>query len=182
MNVGIDRRLARLSYTQWFGATIAHVPSLVPYEGGTLWLDAIKHVLMPRLLFPNKAILDDSARTAKFTGVDIAGAESNTSIGIGYMAESYVDFGPYGMMVPIFLLGLLMGAIYRYFTLQNSSRLWGTAIATAVLSTLLLAYAAEGVKILGGLIGCSIVMWLLNIVVGAKLKRWLTEQATAGQR
>jgi hypothetical protein len=177
MNVGIDKLLARLSYTQWFGQTISHVPSRVPHEGGTLLLDAVKHVLMPRILFPNKKILDDSARTARYTGVAVAGRESGTSIGIGYMAESYVDFGPQGMMVPIFFLGLLVGRVYRYFTLQNGSRLWGTAISTAVCFTLMLAYATQGVKILGGFLTCSLLMWALNSAFGKGIRAWLLRDA-----
>lgn len=177
MNVGIDKLLARLSYTQWFGSTISHVPSRVPHEGGTLFLDAVKHVLMPRILFPNKKVLDDSARTAKYTGIAVAGRESNTSIGIGYMAEFYVDFGPHGMMVPIFFLGLLVGHVYRYFTLQNSSRLWGTALGTAACFTLLLAYATQGVKILGGFLTCSLLLWALNFAFGKQLRAWLLRDA-----
>jgi hypothetical protein len=81
------------------------------------------------------------------------------------------------MMVPIFFLGLLVGRVYRYFTLQNGSRLWGTAISTAVCFTLMLAYATQGVKILGGFLTCSLLMWALNSAFGKGIRAWLLRDA-----
>ncbi len=80
---------------------------------------------MPRFLFPDKPVLDDSERTRTYTGMNVAGMEQGTSIGIGYIGESYVDFGPVKMFAPIFLLGLLYGLIYRFFvTKTRYTLLW----------------------------------------------------------
>ena len=60
-------------------------------------------------------------------------SEEGTSISIGYMAESYIDFGAVGMMVPIFGLGLLLGGFYRWMLRRDPSRLLGMALATATI-------------------------------------------------
>src|SRR5204863_3861183 len=120
-------------YVKFFALTIENVPANIPYENGTLWLGTVNHVLMPRFLFPNKPAIHDSERTRYYTGIKVAGPEEGTSIGIGYMAESYVDFGPVGMFVPILFLGMLYGLIYRFFVHRYPVKVVGFAMATSVL-------------------------------------------------
>ena len=124
-NQGFEDLLSRISYIDFFAKTIVNVPDNVPYENGALWAGALKHIVTPRLFFPDKAALDDSEFTYKYTGVRVSGTEQGTSIGIGYMAESYIDFGPYYMFVPVFLLGIGYGLVYRYFVARKTFRLLG---------------------------------------------------------
>jgi hypothetical protein len=51
------------------------------------WLATIKRIIMPRLLFPDKPVADDSETTKRVTGVSI---NENTSIGVGYIAETHI--------------------------------------------------------------------------------------------
>lgn len=173
MDEGFKALVSRVSYIGFFGSTLNHVPAFEPNANGELWLGAVKHVLMPRVLFPNKAALDDSARARRYTGLRLAGAEEGTSIGIGYMAESYADLGRYGMFIPIYLLGLLMGRIYRNFCLNKHSALLGSAIATAVIFPALHAYETSNVKILGSLVLLSLAYSIMNRVLGKHFINWL---------
>ena len=170
---GFKATVARVSYTGLFGTVISHVPSVEPHSNGELWLGAITHVLMPRLLFPDKKALDDSARARRFTGMRLAGAEEGTSIGIGYMAESYADFGNWGMFVPIYLLGLFLGRIYRNFCANPQSTLLGAAIATSILFSTLQIFAMSNVKIIGSLIVLCLAYITMNAIFGKSLFRWL---------
>lgn len=173
MDEGFKALVARVSYTGWFGATISHVPAFEPHAGGELWLGAVTHVLMPRIFFPNKKALNDSDRARRFTGLRLSGSEEGTSIGIGYMAESYADFGTYGMFFPIYLLGLLMGRIYQQFCRNSYSTLFGTAIATGILFSMILSFAFSNAKIVGALISLSLAYATLNAIFGAGFTRWL---------
>ena len=179
VNEAAEVLVARVSYVEYFAHTLSHVPEGVPYERGKLWLDAVTRILQPRLLFPNKAVTDDSARTMKYTGVIVAGTEQGSSIGIGYMGESYIDFGPYLMFLPIFLLGLLFGFICRYFTNHNRSRLLGTALATAILFTATRAIEFSNIKILGGAVTLCLAMLVYNFVFGARVMNWLRMEKPA---
>ena len=124
--------LDRLSYVDFFAVVLDTVPSQLPHENGALWLDAITRPFMPRLFFPAKAIIDDSERTNYYTGLAVAGSEEGTSISLGYVAESYIDFGAPLMMVPIFGLGLVLGGFYRkMLTLDRPRALLGMSLATA---------------------------------------------------
>lgn len=134
LNQAGDDLLRRITYVEFFGVVLRTVPRLVPYEGGALWWDAITRPFMPRMLFPEKTVIDDSERTNFYTGLRLAGADRGASISIGYMGESYIDFGEAGMMGAIFGMGLLMGAIYKWFLRRRKSGpLFGMALATAVL-------------------------------------------------
>ena len=170
---GVDALISRVGYVTYFALTIGNVPDNLPYENGQLWLGAVKHVFMPRVLFPEKAPIDDSERTTYYTGVKVAGMEQGTSISIGYMGESYIDFGPIGMFMPILLLGLLFGVIYRVFIKYARFKIIGFGAATSVLLFSAYNFETSNIKILGGMLGCAIItglfVWLAEPSLAALL-------------
>jgi hypothetical protein len=153
--------LSRLSYVELFGSTISHVPSVVPHEGGNLLLDAFVRPFMPRVFFPDKTEIDDSERTRYYTGLNVAGAEQGTSISLGWVAEMYIDFGRWGMMLGAVGIGLFYGLIQRTLTTWSRSQgLLGFAMASAVLIS---AAALESsiTKVIGGLMASLIAAFLI---------------------
>ncbi len=125
---GGDRRLGDVDFLidrMWaiyFPAlAVQRVPSVVPHTDGHMFEAAIKHVVQPRVFFPEKPELpSDSELVRRYSGVWVAGREQNTSIAFGYMAESYVDFGVPWMFLPFLVFGTLVGLIYGWF--QRSIR------------------------------------------------------------
>ncbi len=111
--IALEALIDRVSYIDHFSASLGYVPAFVPHENGKVWGQAITHVVTPRLFFPNKPAIDDSQHLMKYTGMVVADASMGTSISLGYMGDSYVDFGPVFMVVPLFLLGLFIGYIYK---------------------------------------------------------------------
>ena len=111
------RRLAlRLGYVDFLAATMRNVPSNVPFQDGQQIGATMMNVLQPRLFFPDKPPLpSDSDVLEKYTGIDF-GASSGigTSVSLGYLAELYVDFGPFGAVIATFIMGLLGGRAVRY--------------------------------------------------------------------
>src|SRR5437763_3280459 len=93
-----------------------------------------------------------------YTGVQTASSEQGTSIGIGYVAESYVDFGPQFMFLPIFLMGVFYGLIYRAFVTQSRYALLGTATASAILIFGAYAIETSNIKFVGGNVTVLVVM------------------------
>lgn len=170
---GTRNLLSRVSYIALFGNTLNHVPKFEPHARGELWGGAVKHVLMPRIIFRDKKVLDDSDRARRFTGLRLAGRESGTSIGIGYMAESYADFGKFGMFIPVFILGLIMGRVYQVATFNANSTLLGVAIGTAILFSAKHAFETSNVKIFGSLVLLCLAYWALNKFMGKGIMNWL---------
>lgn len=111
----------RLMYHTFFGAVADRVPAVQPHTYGEIWGEAISRPFMPRLLFPNKRAIDDSDLTNQFTGLGVAGVDRGTSISLGYMAEAYIDFGPFFMFVAIALLGIGLGIFYRWLLYRPGS-------------------------------------------------------------
>jgi hypothetical protein len=173
---GVEALISRVGYVTYFALTIGNVPDRLPHENGQLWLGAVKHVLMPRAFFPGKGIIDDSERTSYYTGIRVAGMEQGTSISVGYMGESYIDFGRYGMFVPIFLLGVLFGLIYRVFVKYARFKVVGFAAATSVLLFSAYNFETSNIKILGGMLAAAIITGIFMWLAEPTLARWLNLQ------
>lgn len=111
----IDALVERLWAIYYPALTVSRVPEAVPHENGGLMVAALRHIVTPRILFPDKpALPSDSELVRKYTGIPVAGPDQNTTIAFGYAAEAYVDFGLPWMFLPTLLFGLFMGMVYRY--------------------------------------------------------------------
>lgn len=124
----------RVAYVEFFAAVLDQVPGLIPHADGSILKDAVARPFMPRIFFPNKSVIDDSERTNYYTGIGVAGADHGTSISLGWLAECYIDFGPWGMLVEALGIGALYGMIYRLFVDNpRIGPLMGGAMALGVL-------------------------------------------------
>ena len=158
----------RITYIHYFSESTRMVPDSIPYEGGRLWLEAIQNFLVPRLLNPDKPIIDDSVRTAYYIGFEVYGVERGTSISLGYMAESYIDFGPIGMAAPIFLWGMFLGWTHRRLSRSSRFPLFGYACSAALLSFSASYLEQSNIKVLGGTILAFIVLYFVQKILSEK--------------
>lgn len=110
---GVEALVARQSYIDFLAQTIAYVPAYRAHEGGERTIEAVQHVLMPRLLFPEKPpVPHDTDVTARYTGLSFNLART-TSISIGWLGELYIDFSWTGALLGAFILGCVIGWIAR---------------------------------------------------------------------
>ncbi|MFD2999137.1 hypothetical protein ACFS7Z_02105 [Pontibacter toksunensis] len=162
----------RISYIDFFSGAIAYVPERLPHENGKVWFSAITHVFKPRIFFPDKEAIDDSKHLNKYTGLSVATGEMGASFSLGYMADSYIDFGPVFMFIPLALMGLLIGGIYRYFLKNAYNVTWGYALI-APLFYFVGTYEIASIKLVGNLIMYFMVFYLLNKFIVPKLDLYL---------
>ena len=173
LTVAIDKTLQRISYVDYFGHSLEYVPKIRDHENGKIWSTALQHIMIPRFLNPSKDVLpSDSELTMEYTGLRLASLAQGSSISIGYMGESYIDFGRFGMFIPIFILGILWGKFYKYFITHSKVKVIGFAFAVAVLIN---AYQLEmnSTKLLGSMIMQFIVLAILFKIFEVRLYRWL---------
>jgi hypothetical protein len=156
---GLESSAQRTGYLEYFGSAIHMVPEQIPYQHGRLWGEAIRHVLTPRLFFPDKPAINDSERVNEFTGQQVAGAEQGTSISLGYVAESYVDFGPVLMFVPVLMLGVLFGWAYRVLATTGNKFLLSLAFAVSFILSNAILFESSNIKIVGGSLTSLMVGW-----------------------
>ena len=183
LQLSIDQLAERMAYVDYFGSVLERVPSVLPYENGSLLWKAIEHVLLPRFLFPEKAaLLSDSDLTRHYTGKALAGNDEGTSISMGYMTESYIDFGPVLMFLPIFLLGAAWGRMYRYMVNRATLTVIGYAFGTALLINAN-QFEMTGIKLIGGMVAKFLVLAVMLRFGVPRVSAWLTgRRATAAAR
>ncbi|QEK50319.1 hypothetical protein FYC62_00540 [Pedobacter aquae] len=169
---GFEATVNRLSYIEFLSGAIEHVPYQLEHTNGELWLGAVERVLKPRILFPEKAAIDDSEKARLYTGQDYSGVESGTSISLGYFAESYVDFGKTGMLLILLVFGFVIGSIYRYILKQSPDLLIGTAL-TIPLFFVIFNYERALDKIFGALFMYLIIYLAFNRLVIKKTIEYL---------
>ena len=148
---GQEALLKRIFYLEFFSATIRNIPTYRPYMQGENIMRAVRHVTMPRILFPNKPPLDDSKHTIELTGIYVSGAKQGVSISVGFFSEIYADFGPSGMNMALLLLGFLIGLIYKMTLKMTPSNVWAFAMAIPVFF-FVSSFEKDLVKLVGNLL------------------------------
>ncbi len=128
-----NRTIRRLSYVDIFGVVLDRVPEFTPHARGALLLDALTRPFLPRVLFPEKSVIDDTRRTIYYTG-RLFTITRATSISLGYMTELYIDFGILGPMLVPAAFGFVYGLLYRTLVgWRRTGPLLGGALACAIL-------------------------------------------------
>jgi hypothetical protein len=156
---GVTNLLDRISYVDFFALAIDFVPAVRPHESGLLWGNALRHVLTPRLFFPDKAELEsDTEISRRYTGATLT-LNPNTSISLGTPAESYVDFGIPFMLAPGVFVGVLCGLVYRVFAAYGMLAMAQGFTVAALLSLGTVELTPS--KLLGGLLTRLIIAVLL---------------------
>ena len=108
----------RLNQDYLIGAAVAYIGdgSASYAKGGTFWQAII--ALVPRALWPNKPIVGGSGNlVSDYTGFRFA---EGTSVGIGQVMESYVNFGTTGVMIGFVLIGAALALTDRMSYLRLS--------------------------------------------------------------
>jgi hypothetical protein len=163
----------RITYVHYFGQVIETVPHHIDYEHGRLWGEAVVRPFMPRLLFPNKRVIDDSERTSYYTGRPVAGADEGTSISLGYVAESYIDFGRVGMMALLLLWGVFLGLVYRLLVRSTRYPLLGYASAVVLIGLGASVLEQSNLKMVSALMLGILVLLPFQWFLGGSALRWL---------
>lgn len=161
---GFELLTARMSSATFFSHVLERVPAAVPHEGGQLSWRALLHVLTPRILFPEKENLGgDSWIATRYAGLMVG---PNTSVGIGYMAEFYVDFGRFGMFLPLLFYGALLGITYNLFFLVSPSYDLLRSVLIIPYINNFLTFDGHFAKLLGGLLTNVMVFVMVLVLVG----------------
>jgi len=168
-----DSLARRFAEIDMFSAVLDKVPRVIPHEWGKLWLDAISRPFMPRILFPSKAVIDESALTTYYTGMAMAGMAEGTQISMGYIAESYIDFSEVGMMGAILLFGYFMGRIYKWCVHHpNAHGIFGFGLASVTLMQAS-SIGFSSAKLFGGIVVTVLIDALLLSFIIPRCMSWL---------
>jgi len=156
---------SRISYTHFLAKTMEYVPEVRPHEYGALWGKALSHVLTPRLIFPDKPLLpSDSEITMAYTGLRLASDKEGTSISIGWVGDSYIDFGVFGAVGVAFLLGALYAVMARHLFARTSAGDVTVVIAVLVVAlSPMMQFEMASIKLFPGFLWRWIVCFLVVV-------------------
>lgn len=171
LSQSFEPMLERLAYVDIFSAAVDYVPDQRPHTGGEIWGNALSHIFQPRIFFPGKPpLINDAVRTNRYTGLSFT--TKGTSVSMGYMADSYIDFGPYFMYIPVLLLGLLWGKMYRFFVFRSSLVLLGMGMGTVVMVQAS-KFGMEAVKLIGSTVMIFLVFVSFLVVADRYAAKWM---------
>jgi hypothetical protein len=177
---GAESLARRLAYVDFLAYTLQYVPNTRPHTEGEVWLAALRHVSVPRLVWPAKPELrPDTDFTREFTGLGLYSASRDTSISIGYVGDTYIDFGEPGMYFALGLLGFATGLLYRaLLAYVRGAMLLRYGVLVCVF-LMLSSFEVSFVKLLGGLLFPWIVAFVGLRFFGDELTRWIQRPAGA---
>lgn len=156
--IGVDRLIHRLGYVDFLSHTLSYVPASVPHEHGARTLAAVTHVFTPRFLFPNKpALVNDTIVTAYYTGLPLS-RHPGTSISIGYVGELYIDFGLFGGIVAMLVLGVILGILIRVIWRQERIPLYASVSLAIIPLSRLLSFEIALIKLVGAFIFAAVLI------------------------
>lgn len=89
------------------------VPREEPYANGSTVKDAIMAAIFPRFLMPNKAKAGGKENFERFTGHML----KNTSMNISLLGEAWANYGYWGGLVFMYIVGLFYSFSLNKFTL-----------------------------------------------------------------
>lgn len=163
----------RVGYLEYFALTVNRVPNILPHENGQLLIDNLSFVLLPRILNAAKGVKDDTKKTSKYTGLTFAGIEAGTSFSLSYYAETFIDFGPIGMMFMLFSLACFVGMIYnRFMAIKSYNPLFKYSLVTVVLFPFA-SYGSDMIFLFGMLFWGTFVHLILFKKVYIYMNKWL---------
>src|SRR5208337_4842303 len=163
-----NQTLGRLSLLQQTANVMEATPGRVPYQHGRLYSYMLV-TFVPRLFWPDKPSVNDSNRWYQVAYRLTAPRQlSGVSIAVGYLPESYINFGWFGAPVVMFCLGIFLGLFDKVF-LRPSSGLLLNSIGVVLLPQLM-SVEAQLAEYIGGF-GQQIVVALIAMAPMVDLHR-----------
>jgi hypothetical protein len=125
---------------------------------------------MPRVLFPDKSYMSDSSLVEEYAGLRV---NADTSIGLSFVAEGYIDLGTTGVVVVSLFAGFIMGAAGGFLIRLSPWKPLGNALAISM------AMGTYGfgpllLKLIGHRFTVSIVWTCLLAILGVRIRQWIT--------
>ena len=134
-------------------------PVQVPYQNGRLY-KYFAITLIPRAIWPDKPSFSGANQFYQVAyGITSRRDLSKTSMAVGTLAESYINFGCFGPPLVMFVIGLLLNIIRHYF-LDAEQGEFLRCLGIALLPTLL-TIESQAAQYLSGIVQAV----LLTIVV-----------------
>lgn len=145
-----DATVTRASLLEPTAMVVQMTPTQVPYQNGRLY-KYLAVTLIPRAIWPDKPSFSESNQFYQVAyHITDRRDLGKVSMSVGTLAESYINFGWFGPPFVMFLLGLLLNLIRRYF-LDSQQGEFLRSLGIALLPTLMIV-ESQAAQYLSGII------------------------------
>lgn len=157
----MDQFVARFGYIRTFAQVAEATPSRIPYwEGASYTTFASK--LLPRLLYPNKPE-ELTGQTFGHRYGFLDPSDTATSFNLAQLLEFYVNFGPWGIGIGMFFLGLVY-RLFKQFVGGNAGDVGGAVLGAYVLGSFLLIESSLAAVLAGTLFRLIIGLLMARVI------------------
>jgi hypothetical protein len=88
------------------------VPEVEPFANGSEMYKILEAAILPRILAPDKLKAGDREIFRKYSGI---GIQAGTSMALSSIGDAYVNWGIYGGIIFMFVLGFVFSEVLNYF-------------------------------------------------------------------
>jgi len=152
----LSNNVTRINQGWIIARIMSYTPRIQPFADGETIMDGI-YALLPRFLFPDKAIAGGKKNFERFTGKKL---RDGTSMNLSVMGEAYANFGTTGGMMFMFTLALffnlVLGNIYRISDHFPTLILWIPLLFLQVVKA-----ETDFVTVINYLFKACIVVWFI---------------------
>lgn len=130
-NDAVVRTIHRFDLVHIFSHVVELTPDNIPYYGGESY-GYLLYGWIPRAIWPDKPLaMEANIMFALDYGLLMDSQRDTTRMGVGFLTEAYANFGVWGMLGVMFLIGCLFGVAGTVFNGPQSDG--GKAVYIAVL-------------------------------------------------
>jgi hypothetical protein len=142
--------LSRTSLLTQTANVVQLTPSVVPYQYGRLY-SYMAVTLIPRFVWPDKPSMNEANQFYQVAyGLTTEDNLNKVSISVGFLTESYINFGWLGVFLVMFLIGMGLDVYLNIFLSENSGLLF-RGIGLALLPQFL-SIESQAAQFLAGII------------------------------
>jgi hypothetical protein len=157
---GLEVATARSALTDLFADVIRQTPEVVPFWGGETYKSLIG-AFVPRALWPGKPTKTLGYQFGHRYGY-LRADDFTTTINLPFLIEFYANFAAMGVAVGMFIVGLIYGALDRFFNQPGQSTI--RSLYALALTVPLVNVESDFSLVFGGLFlnGCAtyVLFWL----------------------
>lgn len=155
----IEQTLSRMSLLQQTANVLQMTPSVVPYQYGRLYL-FMAVTLIPRAIWPEKPSVNEANQFYQVAyGLTEPDDLSSVSIAVGTLAESFINFGWFGLFIVMIPLGIFFDFFQRTFLDPDCGFVFN-AIGLSLIPTFI-AIESQLAQYLGGIVQIIVVSLLI---------------------
>lgn len=175
----VSQSFSRLSLLPMAAAVVERTPNPVPYQNGKLY-SYMLITLIPRFVWPEKPSFNEANQFFQVAyGLTRLRDLGNSSIAVGVLAESFINFGWTGVVVIMFLMGVFISVFQSIFFMPKTPMV--LAAIGVVLLPSMLAIESQLVQYFGGMIQQVLVAYCVMLPITAVRRKMTTNRRMQGE-